>query len=74
MRRWNGRVEQNGVTERRDASRTPQFAAPTRAQLSPAPAGSAARGVRLRDRVSLVWDEQVSQIEAIGVAVEKQAV
>jgi hypothetical protein len=29
------------------AARTPQFAAPTRAQLSPAPAGSAARGVRL---------------------------
>jgi hypothetical protein len=43
--RWKDRVEQNGVTERRESNRTPQFAAPTRAQLSPAPAGSAARRV-----------------------------
>jgi hypothetical protein len=45
VERWNGRVDRDGVTARVGTSRTPQFAALTRAQLPPAPAGSAARGV-----------------------------
>jgi hypothetical protein len=42
---WNDRVGGHDDAGRGDASRTPQCAAPTRAQLPPAPAGSAARGV-----------------------------
>jgi hypothetical protein len=45
VERWNDRVEGQDDAGRGDASRTPQCAAPTRAQLTPAPAGSAARGV-----------------------------
>jgi hypothetical protein len=44
-RRWNDQVDGNDDAGRGDGARTPQCAAPTRAQLSPAPAGSAARGV-----------------------------
>jgi hypothetical protein len=45
VERWNEYVKQNEDTARGDGTRTPQFAALSRAQLSPAPAGSAARGV-----------------------------
>jgi hypothetical protein len=45
VERWNDHVKGQDDAGRRDASRTPQCAAPTRAQLPPAPAGSAARGV-----------------------------
>jgi hypothetical protein len=43
--RWNDRVGGDDDAGRGDGARTPQFAALTRAQVSPAPAGSAARGV-----------------------------
>ncbi len=48
VERWNDRGDGDDESERRDGERTPQFAAPNRAQLAPAPAGSAARGVGLR--------------------------
>jgi hypothetical protein len=49
VERWNGQLEGKDDAGRRDGSRTPQFAALTRAQLPPAPAGSAARGVGRTD-------------------------
>jgi hypothetical protein len=68
VERWNDYVEQNDGTTRGDGERTPQFAAPTRAQLSPAPAGSAARRVGLPEKLYTILCYLLLQGHKIGVS------
>jgi hypothetical protein len=57
-RRWNDQVDGHDDAGLGDVARTPQFAALSRAQLAPAPAGSAAR------RVSCAADAPLHQVNA----------